>query len=304
MSTETVLDYHVACLMEISDLPDADREELADAIESAVNEVAAESELDVHEVLGPPGTFVAELRAAAGVRAAGPSRAWRSRMPSRLTGWATRAIPAVDLSRLTAHPWATWTAQLLRELRPAWWVVRALAVALFLGMIYNGEVGFEYLLGVMPFPKVTGSSALSLMLTIALIVGSVELGRRTLVGSRRTRMMVANAALVIATIGVMPDLRQLPSAEAAFEATTTTTASFGDSLAYIDAVPIVGYRIPDGTVVEGPPSVYADLIGAYGFGGVGVITADGATYWFESHDDFWTTVTTCGTGPGEPSPGC
>jgi hypothetical protein len=176
--------YAAAVRAAFADLPAPDRETLLEDIEDHLVEVAAESGGPLEERLGPPETYAAELRAWAGLPAPGAARRRGPRLARRLER---------QLAAATAHPAGRAVVEFLPELRPAWWVLRGyLAVQLAsvgLAVLFNHDV-------TLPVPTILGSQALGLLATVAAVVGSVALGRRsTATGRGRHLTFAANLAL-------------------------------------------------------------------------------------------------------------
>ena len=113
-----VREYIGAVRAWLSDLPAEDVDDLTLGMEADLGERAAEGDVRLGELLGEPEQYAAELRAAAGL----PPR--QTAVASASPGWAAFFISsAVDTGAdiIERHPW-------LRDLRPLWWVGRALAV--------------------------------------------------------------------------------------------------------------------------------------------------------------------------------
>jgi hypothetical protein len=179
--------YAAAVRAAFADVPAPDREALLEDIEDHLVEVAAETGGTLQERLGPPEAYAAELRAWAGLPAAGAARRRRLRT-SRLGRRLERLWRAA-----LAHPAGGAVVEFLPELRPAWWVLRGyLAVQL-------ASIGLSFLFAhdvTLPLPTILGSQAVGLLAVGAAVVGSVALGRRgTATRQRRRLTIAANAAL-------------------------------------------------------------------------------------------------------------
>ena len=107
-ATDTQVDDYAARVgAALADLPGAVRDELLADLTDHLAEVAGEDDgTDLETRLGPPETYAADLRAAAGLA------------PSRPASLRERARDWGD------HPWVHATAAFLPELRPGWWVLR------------------------------------------------------------------------------------------------------------------------------------------------------------------------------------
>jgi hypothetical protein len=167
--------YLAAVRAELDDLPEEERGELLDDLSSHLAEVSTHDTDDGTPLqlrLGSPAQYAAELRAAAGL----PPRA----APSSTDEPSRRRIAEVLASsgagrlatRLRHHPWMVGVLRLLRDLRPAWWVLRGyLVVAVPVMWAPNGYRDF-------PLPTVLGSGTIGGASVVAAVVASVALGRR------------------------------------------------------------------------------------------------------------------------------
>jgi hypothetical protein len=188
-----------------ADLPGPQRDLLLEDLEDHLQEVAAEAGGPLEERLGAPEAYAAELRASAGLPAAGAlaaggrrarPRLHESRVARRLTGLWGAAL---------AHPAGQAVAEFLPELRPAWWVVRGyLAVQV-------ASVGLSYLFAgdglSFPVPELLGSQVLGLLAVIAAAAGSVALGRRGAATRQAHGLLVlANTALAVFAFFLLTDL--------------------------------------------------------------------------------------------------
>jgi hypothetical protein len=212
--------YATAVRAAFADLPGPDRELLLEDLEDHLQEVAAEAGGPLSERLGRPEAYAAELRASAGLPAAGASR------QARAGSWLQRTWGAEQAGRLwrvaSTHPAGRAVAGFLPELRPAWWVLRGYlavqAVAVAVSVVLLAGSGLSF-----PVPALLNSRVLGLVAVVAAVAGSVALGRRG-TASRRARWLVlaGNAALAVFAL--------------------LLTAELGSSEAYDD------YRYPDGYV--------------------------------------------------------
>jgi uncharacterized membrane protein len=170
-TTETEVSQYLARVRAaLADLPADERDDLLDDLEPHLGEVldevtAASAGGTLESRLGTPEAYAAELRAAAGLAPAGPP-ARRPDLRHRLAG-------------LQAQPRVRQALAFLPELRPGWWVLRALLAA----------AGLAALLG--------GGVALGVALAVLALPASVWLGRRTLTGPRRVATLALNAGLVL-----------------------------------------------------------------------------------------------------------
>jgi hypothetical protein len=166
----------------LTGLSDDERDELLDDLAAHLHEVAADDPRPLHETLGPPDRFAAELLASAGLEgrtsagAAAPTRFARLRARGR---------------RLHDHRWTQATLDFLPELRPAWWVLRGYLVVLGLAAMFaDGQADLDFF----PVPSL-GSPVVGLAVVVGAIVLSVRLGRSA--GASRRGVRLADGAAVV-----------------------------------------------------------------------------------------------------------
>jgi len=227
-------DYLSAVEHELADLPAEDRSALLEDLALHLEALAGEDDdRPVAVRLGPPAGYAAELRAAAG-------------LPARPGAPATAGVGVRErLARVRALPVAREVRRLLRELRPAWWVLRGYLLVLVPCLVERDGVSD------VPVPAPLGSHVVGLLLVVAAVVGSVALGRRKL--SRAVGVLVAagGVALVLFSFVVV---------EGAWS-TVTTAAPMGQSPeAAVGEYPLLSRYGPvtdvlpyasDGTPLEG-----------------------------------------------------
>ena len=266
-----VAEYLRDAIDEVDDLTGDAHEEMVDSIESAVLEVAAEFPDDLETLLGTPADFVAEMRTAAGFGAASnrqrrSHRAWVS----------VRESVHRRASTVTSHRWTQWMLQLLRELRPASWVVRGYGFAMLLGVITSGVLRFDWFL-FLPAPNVFGSPALSHLVLVALVVASVELGRRELGGWRRRIVSIASVAAAVMLIGGINELHETGVHAAQLEAEIANvhevTAGPVDDLF---GIPLAGI-ILDSDSTDGGTFIPIEILNRDEIRSVGTLIESGAT---------------------------
>ncbi len=167
MSAPTSTDPEVAAYARqvreaLADVPAARLEELLEDLEEHLVEVASETPGPLHERLGTPADYAAELRRAAGLPEAavtGPElEGWRWDLQRYRERWG-------DHSAVTA------VREFLPELRPAWWVVRGWAAVAAVEAVFLGQVGI-------PLPTL-GLGPVGWVVTGAAVAWSVRAGRRT-----------------------------------------------------------------------------------------------------------------------------
>lgn len=188
--------YAAAVGSALADLPENTRNELMDDLPEHLAEVAAEAEAEgvsLAERLGPPAVYAAELRASLG-HADAPSRS--ARWSERRARVKARVQPLnVRIGRIFGYAHLT---DLLRQLRPAWWVLRGYVAALVIGMLL-GDEGHPRVI-----PQFGGNGVIGVALIVAGIIGSIWLGRATANGGRKTRIFsgVLSAGLALFAFAV------------------------------------------------------------------------------------------------------
>jgi hypothetical protein len=168
---DEAVDYLAAVRAALDDLPEAERAELLEDLESHLHEVAAEGG-SLTDRLGEPGAYAEELRASAG-------------LPPRVQRSARRPLP----DRLRDPALRRAALEFGNQLRPAWWLLRAYAAVRLLG-VATGTPLDETL-----SPEVYRSTVLGTIVLVLLAVGSVLLGRQRLRGPARWAIWLLNAVL-------------------------------------------------------------------------------------------------------------
>jgi hypothetical protein len=177
VQTDRVADYLADLRLHLEDLDPAERAEVLDELADALREVAAEDDRPLREVLGPPAEYVAAYRASAGLESvpSGPRGRLRARVES------TKAT-------LRAQPWWPRVHELAVLLRPAWWTLRGvvLAVALLTTI----------------WPRSQGDVILSLpgmLFVVAAVTASMAVGGGRRDGALRLAVIGVNVMALVAT---------------------------------------------------------------------------------------------------------
>ncbi len=170
-------------------------EDLPDHLAEVAAEVSAEGAGSLRERLGAPEVYAQELLAAAGVEAIGQPGA--GALSAGLAQGLRRAralAERVDLQggRLVGYP---RLIDLVRAIRPGWWVLRGWLAAQFLSGAHDRQSWSGFI------PDLGGNRMLGLVLTLAMIAGSVALGRRSLRWSAWAGRAMAAASVLIALWG-------------------------------------------------------------------------------------------------------
>jgi hypothetical protein len=167
VQTEDVRDvaaYVRAVRRQLSDLGPDEVEELTGGLEADLTDALPNGADNPVQMFGPPATYAAELRSAAGL----PPRETSSRPVGGLSALllGMREFRDRSLDPLLAQPWWPAARDFLITLRPAWWLLRAYVAYQWVDQSLTDANQ------VLPYSFVT-------WLTLAVsVVGSVELGRR------------------------------------------------------------------------------------------------------------------------------
>ncbi|WP_161628075.1 HAAS signaling domain-containing protein [Microbispora catharanthi] len=194
--------YAAAVREALADLPARDRDVLLEDLDEHLAEVAAEPGMSLEERLGSPEAYAAELRAAYGGRPSGGGSSLGGRLRERMSG----AVRRVHTRLLVLPPYRQ-AAVFAPELRPAWWVLRGYAIALAV-------------LAPISAPGLVPGDLPAWVFTLAVIWGSVWLGRRGRTrGSRWSRALLLGADLLAAVLVVtaMADVPSTSSRGVAFD---------------------------------------------------------------------------------------
>ncbi|WP_147942598.1 hypothetical protein [Microbispora sp. CSR-4] len=198
----TPQDYAAAVRAALADLPAGDRDALLEDLDEHLAEVAAEPGMSLEERLGSPEAYAAELRAAYGGRPSDGGSSLGGRLRERVSG----AVRRVHTRLLVLPPYRQ-AAAFAPELRPAWWVLRGYAIALAV-------------LAPISAPGLIPGDIPAWVFTLAVVWGSVWLGRRGRArASRWGRVLLLGANLVAAVLVItaMADVPGTPSRDVAFD---------------------------------------------------------------------------------------
>lgn len=179
----------------LADLRAEARADLLEDLPGHLAEVLTEGEgVTLHDRLGDPSAYAAELRSAAGfapVATTGRAAPRLAEVSAQLRERLERADAA--LGALLGYGRAV---ELLRALRPGWWVLRGWIVALMIrgAFLHAHWTGFV--------PRVDGDWPLGVLLLAACVVASAAIGHRTSRGSAQTRLTAALVSVTIAVFGI------------------------------------------------------------------------------------------------------
>ncbi|MDQ1289470.1 MAG: hypothetical protein QG622_3036 [Actinomycetota bacterium] len=152
--------YVAAVRAHLDDLTNDEIDELTGGLEADLDDALGEVSEDGNspeERFGPPAVYAAELRMAAGL----PPRAEVRGQHGVATLWnRVGQVTGTWTERVRAHPRWPATHDFLLTIRPAWWVLRAMAATIVIRRVLFDEDFFVFV-----------------VLALAIVV-SVELGRR------------------------------------------------------------------------------------------------------------------------------
>ncbi len=155
---DRVAEFAAAVGEHFADLPEAERDELLADLEQHLKELAADAPDAFEAEMGDPAAYAAELRAGAGLDQ-------HVDQPGRIGRW---GIAARDRVRsVLDHPRMEPVHEFVPMLRPAWWIVRAWAPLVVLGMLTEGAWNWSrhliipgrHLLGLLALAVAIGLSA-------------------------------------------------------------------------------------------------------------------------------------------------
>ena len=196
VTTAEVEEYCAAVRDALTDLPDEARDDLLEDLADHLAEVAAEGEGSLRERLGAPTSYALDLRSAAGYDApvgVEPIGGPQERVVAAFRR-ASEAATRTDLrlGRLVGYP---RLSQLALALAPGWWVLRGWIVAQLICADRSREFSFS--------PAVGDSRLAGGLITFAIIVVSVLVGRRTGRWSAWPRRIAYAASAAVAIWGVL-----------------------------------------------------------------------------------------------------
>lgn len=185
---------------ELDDLPDEERGDLLEDVSSHLAELSTHDTGDGASLeirLGPPSEYAAELRAAAGLP---PRAAPTSTEPTRrrrLADVLAHSGAGRLATRARHHPWTAQVLSLLRELRPAWWILRGYLV-IAVPALWAPDRHDDF-----PLPTVLGSGAVGGALVVAAMAASVAIGRRGVPPRVRPLLGAADVALALGALSLL-----------------------------------------------------------------------------------------------------
>ncbi|MEV0559885.1 hypothetical protein [Dactylosporangium sp. NPDC050588] len=185
--------YYERVAAALADLPAETRDELLEDLPAHFAEVLEEQGGPLVDRLGPPATYAAELRAAAGLEAAAGAEAGRAPVVVYYERFVA-ALPDLDrrAGRVIGYPRAT---EFLRLLRPAWWIARAVGIVVLI-----------FAMDVVPADRFDDPIGW-LLLAVAIVV-SIRVGAT---GVPRAPRWIRFAGTAVAVVGVLFVIANAPS---------------------------------------------------------------------------------------------
>ena len=190
--------YLAAVRAELGHLSEEERGDLLEDLALHLAEVAVddagEEPVGLVARLGEPAEYAAELRAAAGLPAPPDTVATAAASPASpdLLSEAVRVVKSA-----WNHPWAREAGAFIRQLAPAWWLVRGyLVVGLLAWQTPDGVPDF-------PVPAVAGSQVLGAAAVVAAMAASVLLGRRALPPAGRVFVLALDVAVAVGALSLL-----------------------------------------------------------------------------------------------------
>lgn len=177
--------YLEAVRAQLSDLPEAEREDLLEDLAQHLHEVSAEEGADLEARLGPPEDYAHELLVSSGLER-------RDHHPGRRSDrW--RATLRRFREQVTDDPRVQEVLEAAKRGRPVWWLARGYLLVLLGGVFVGGAVA----MATWPFPRLWASRLAGLIVTLLVIPASYAVGRRADRGGwwRRANLVV-NGLLV------------------------------------------------------------------------------------------------------------
>lgn len=237
-----IAEYVAAVRAWLVDLDADEIDDLTDDLHSHLSEIRADTDEPFEQVIGTPEQFATELRQSAGLAQlsdAGQRMSPLSRTADRLSE---------RIERLTApvltHRWARIVIDFLPELRPAWWVARGYLLAGLLALVTGGQIATALVV-----PSVGRNVLIGFVVTVALIVGSVQFGRRRL--EARWARWAAIASAILAGWVALLLFDGLSSNSVYYDPSIAEPAIAADGPFIDQSLPANIYAgLPDGTPVD------------------------------------------------------
>lgn len=170
------------------------RDELLEDLPGYLAEVSAEGDGSLVDRLGTPEAYADELRVAAGLDEPVAAEV-SSGSSEQFAVLARRAVELarrfdVQVGRLIGYP---RLRDLIKAAQPGWWVVRGWLAA---QVLVRGRD--EYTLRALLIPRIGGNLLVGLVFTLAFVIGSIWLGRRSLGFTVWPRRVIGAISVLVA----------------------------------------------------------------------------------------------------------
>jgi hypothetical protein len=172
--TEQITAYVAAVRAALAGLPDQTRDELIEDLPEHLAEVLADGVGSLHDRLGPPETYAAELLASAGFVGGFPDPPPKVDHLAEMRDTVLLRLRTADVKVGPVLGYAK-ASDFLVLLRPAWWVLRGYLAAMVLAWVLDGG---SQPLGLLP--RIGGSGVVAIVLLGVAVWASIWLGRRSL----------------------------------------------------------------------------------------------------------------------------
>ena len=236
--TDEITAYVEGVRAALSGLPESTRDELLEDLPEHLAEVAADGIGTLHERLGPPSVYAAELLASAGYVGGFPDPPPSTDRFGDLAATVRSRLDLIDVRTGPAFG-SERASTFLVQLRPAWWVLRGYLVAMVLAMMF--DTGSQPL-GLLP--RIGGSELLALVLLGGCVWASIWFGRRAPRLAKGPRVLVR-----LGTIGlVLVALAGFASADGSSRDSFYTETSYSDPYSHVQDVFVYDSQ---GRLIEG-----------------------------------------------------
>lgn len=186
----------------LAGMPLTVRDELLEDLPEHLAEVLAEGGGSLHERLGPPDAYAAELSASAGFVLGGPGETPgnRSRIAATAARHRARINRALQRADERAGPVLGYSraSEFLTLLSPAWWVLRGYLAAMAIAVVLHDHSSPLGLL-----PRVGGDDFMGVFLLVLGVLGSIWLGRRGRPVARVPRLLFRFGTAILVLFAVL-----------------------------------------------------------------------------------------------------
>jgi hypothetical protein len=194
--TEQITAYVAAVRAALAGLPDQTRDELIEDLPDHLAEVLADGIGSLHDRLGPPEVYAAELLASTGFVGGFPDPPPKVDHLAEMRDTVLLRLRAADLKVGPVLGYAK-ASDFLVLLRPAWWVLRGYLAAMVLARVLDGG---SQPLGLLP--RIGGSGVVAVVLLGVAVWASIWLGRRSvqLAAGPKYALWAGTAVLILVAL--------------------------------------------------------------------------------------------------------